>query len=196
MPVTAWTLPRSGPILAKVLRRRRHSGLFLPLLAASILGSLGGCGHAGGRSGGAATSSGFPPAADKCDLLPKSVVAQATGVLELTPRYISPTDPRVVCDVVFFQVGGQGVFHFTQGKDDPALFGQLRRARIATYGAKAVRPVAGVGDSAYLAQPGLLAVRKGNDVYAFEAFLPSAHARIHALRAVAKLVLGRSASGG
>ena len=171
----------------------RRRGL---LLAACILALMGGCGHGGSTSGGATTSSGALPAADRCDLLPMSAVAEATGVRQLTPRYISPTDKRVVCDVVFFQVGGQGVFHFTQAKGYPELFAQLRRARVATYGAKAVHPVAGLGDSAYIVQSGLLAVRTGNDVYAFEAFLPTAHGRARAVRDIARSVLDRASSGG
>jgi hypothetical protein len=119
-----------------------------------------------------------------------------TGVTAIKPRYITPSDSRVVCDVAWFQVGGQGIFHFTWARNDPALFAQLRRARVGQYGAKAVRPVAGLGDRAYFAQSSFLAVRRGNDVYAFEAFLPSARARLHALRTIATLVIARAAAGG
>ena len=123
-------------------------------------------------------------------------MSRATGVSSLVPRYITPSDPHVLCDVALFQSGGQGIFHFTWAKDDPALFGQLRRVRIHQYGAKAVHPVAGLGDGAYLVQSSFLAVRRGNDVYAFEAFLPSVRARLHALRSIAALVLARAAAGG
>ncbi len=136
------------------------------------------------------------PAARRCNHLHPSDVAKASGLTRVTARYLSPTSSKVVCFVAYFQVGGQGVFEFTEAIDYPALLAQLRRTQTQLNGPKAVRSVAGFGQSAFLVKSRTLVVRRGRNVYAFESFLPDPRQSGRTIHSLARLVLGRAKAGG
>jgi len=174
----------------------------LPLVAVGIVAVVAGCSQIGKKASETVTTAPvaggrtFLPAAQRCDLLRPSDVAKATGVTQVTARYLSPTSAKIVCYVAYFQVGGQAVFEFTEAIDDPALLAQLRRTQTQVNGREAVRSVAGFGQSAFLVRSRMLAVRRGRNVYAFESFLPDAGQGDRAIHSLARLVLDRASSSG